>query len=182
MLTPETTAEAYFNMAGECRLWFGPESGKFSLFYDPGVEQNHENIRLPSDLGKVYFTLTQKTDTSVTYSGRLQFTNYSGQLFTLDVERRIRIFSTYELKKYLTIAFPKEVSCVGYKVYTQITNRGETDWSRETGLLSIWDISTFPPSEKTTVVLPIKPGSHPEQLYFTQPGSNRFRVEDSVIS
>ena len=63
------------NLGGESRLWFAPEWGKFSLCFEAGKEQIDANLRRPKDSNTKQFTAINKTATSLTYGGNMQFVN-----------------------------------------------------------------------------------------------------------
>ena len=53
---------------------------------------------------------------------------------------------------------PEGVGLVAFESENRLTNTGQEPWEKETGLLSIWILGMFPPSDGATVVIPFTPG------------------------
>jgi hypothetical protein len=51
---------------------------------------------------------------------------------------------------------------VGYESENKLVNRGDSDWVRDAGALSIWMLSMFNPSEKGVVIMPFRTGNDSE--------------------
>jgi len=68
-----------------------------------------------------------------------------------------------------------------------MTNAGNAAWTKETGLLSIWILGMFTPSDTTTVVLPFRAGPEADlgpivnDAYFGKVPSDRLVVKDGVL-
>ena len=171
--------DAFSSIGGESRLWFGPEAGKFSLFFEPGVEQVSENVRHPGAISRGQYLLEERSDQSVSFKGRLSLVNYSGTPFDIEIERRISVFDRNEIQKQLDISLGKTTLCVGFEAHSTMTNKGDQDWSRETGLLSLWELGCFPPS--ATIVIPVKNDPDSAMIYFTPIDESRLRIKDGVL-
>jgi len=69
----------------------------------------------------------------------------------------------------------------------RITNAGQDAWKKESGLLSIWILGMFNPSPRTTIVVPIKPGSESDlgprvnADYFGRVPPERLVAKENVI-
>ena len=76
---------------------------------------------------------------------------------------------------------------VAYESENTITNVGESAWTKETGLLSIWILGMFNPSASTTVVIPFVAGPEEElgpfvnDAYFGKVPSDRLVVGDGTL-
>lgn len=81
-------------------------------------------------------------------------TNYSGFAFDLSIERKIKILSSSEITEQLGLNNTNNFKMVGYQTTNTLTNKGKTDWKKETGLLSIWLLGMFNPSPTTTIIIP----------------------------
>jgi hypothetical protein len=81
----------------------------------------------------------------------------------------------------------KGLKCVAYKSDNKIINKGENDWIKETGLLSIWMLGMFNPSLSVVIVIPFNPGD--EKLmgpavndnYFGRISADRLKVTGNHI-
>jgi hypothetical protein len=51
---------------------------------------------------------------------------------------------------------------VGYESENTITNTGDSAWTKETGLISVWILGMFNPSPSTTIVIPFVAGPEEE--------------------
>jgi hypothetical protein len=85
------------------------------------------------------------------------------------------------------VAVPDSVELVAFESQNRLTNTGEEPWEKETGLLSIWILGMFPPSEGATVVIPFLPGSEEElgpvvnDEYFGKVPDDRLVVESERL-
>jgi len=79
------------------------------------------------------------------------------------------------------------VSVVAYESRNTLTNAGETAWSKESGLLSIWILGMFNPSSQSTIVIPIRLGQESAlgtrvtSDYFGSIPSDRLKVTDHAV-
>jgi hypothetical protein len=77
------------------------------------------------------------------------------------------------------------VRLVAYESNNALTNTGGKAWDKKTGLLSIWILGMFKPSDKTTVVVPFTAGDEAQRLkvndaYFGKVPAERL-VVDNVL-
>jgi hypothetical protein len=76
---------------------------------------------------------------------------------------------------------------VAYQSDNKITNTGTKEWTKDTGLLSIWILGMFNPSPSTTIIIPFKSG--PEEAlgpvvndaYFGKVPADRLVVKDGLL-
>ncbi len=166
---------------GEDRLWFGPEFGPYSIFFKMNDAMVAENIKIPGPIDDEAFDLIEKSETSATFTKKMQLTNYQGFKFHIDVKRKLSIYNQEEIIKQLNINLPRTISVVGFSSENTIKNVGEINWSDTTGLLSIWIIGAFPPSSSTTVLIPTKNGPSDVTSYWKESDRHRLSVEKDVV-
>ena len=82
----------------------------------------------------------------------------SGTEFKLRIDRDILLLDRPGAENLLQTPIPETVDWVGYRSINQMTNTGDKEWTRESGALSIWILSMFPPGPRTTVVIPFTEG------------------------
>lgn len=169
------------SLCGEGRMWFGPEIGKFSIFFDPGMEQVAENIRISPDLDKLEFELLDQTESSVTSGNSMKIRNAAGYIFNIYARRQISLKSIAEIEHDLGISLDENVSTVAFSAGTRIRNEGERQWKKETGLLSIWELGCMLPSEEAVVIIPVKGNFDSATVYFTPVDESRIRIKDGLV-
>ncbi|MEP7256802.1 MAG: DUF6786 family protein, partial [Flavitalea sp.] len=74
---------------------------------------------------------------------------------------------------------------VAYETINRLQNTGTADWSKEKGLVSVWLLGMFTPSEETTVIIPFTPLKNAREYitdnYFGVMPPERLQVKDSVL-
>lgn len=171
---------------GEERLWLGPEGGQFSIFFTKGKKFIYDDWQTPAFLDTTPFELTSSTDTSAMFRCDIETENYSGTKFKLRIEREVILLSETEIIKQ-TYIDTKGLNCVAYKSDNIISNRGENEWKKETGLLSIWMLGMFNPSPSVVIVIPFKPGDEKilgpvvNDNYFGKISADRLKVAGNHI-
>lgn len=143
---------------GEERIWLGPEGGQYSIFFKKGVQFEYDNWQTPDFLDTLPFEITAQTDTSVSFSHEAEIVNYSGTSFMLKIERNVSLLSPGQILEQAGIDI-KGLNCVAYRSENILTNRGQNEWIKETGLLSVWMLGMFNPSPAVTVIIPIRQGN-----------------------
>lgn len=144
---------------GEERFWLGPEGGQFSLFFKKGTPFTLENWHTPKLIDLDPFDLVSKTPHEATFTKTASLVNYSGAVFNVTINRKISVLSAKEALDRLGITFDATPSLVAYKTTNQLQNAGDNVWKEETGLLSIWLLGMFKPSQEVTMVIPFKEGA-----------------------
>ena len=172
---------------GEERFWLGPEGGQFSLYFDANRDFTFENWRVPAEIDTEPFDLTGSDSTKASFKKNMQLTNYAGTVFDLEVKRTIRLLDETAMVSTLGIDVPRDVAWVGFESENAITNTGENNWDKTTGMPSIWILSMLITSDETWVIIPFVPGDE-EVLgkivtddYFGKVPSDRLIVQDSVL-
>jgi hypothetical protein len=142
---------------GEERLWLGPEGGQYSVFFSQDKEFTFENWQTPAFIDTKPFAITSQTRTSVTFESEEKLINYSGTLFSLGIRREISLLSRNEILKQTGIDI-SGMNCVAYSSTNILFNKGKNEWKKESGLLSLWMLGMFIPSDSVVVVIPIREG------------------------
>lgn len=177
--------EQFNPVGGEERFWLGPEGGQYSLYFHQGDSFVIKNWQVPSVIDTEPFDLVESKPTSATFSKKASVTNYSGSVFDLLIERKISLLGKSELESELNTQLPEGVKYVGYQTDNHVENVGSNDWKKESGLLSIWLLGMFTPSDQTTVIIPFKPIPNARELitttYFGEIPAERLLIRDSVL-
>jgi len=171
---------------GEERLWLGPEGGQFSIYFKEGVEFIYNNWQVPGWLDTMPFEVVNQTDSSALFALDAETKNYSGTDLKFRLERGVTLLNPDLIKKQLGFDL-KGLKSVGYRSHNKIINKGENEWVKETGLLSIWMLGMFNPSPSVVVVIPINPGDEKamgpqvNDNYFGKIPADRLKVTDNHI-
>jgi len=172
-------------IGGEERFWLGPEGGQYSLYFHSGDSFSIKNWQVPPVIDTEAFELVESSSTSATFSRQASLTNYTGSVFDLLIQRKISLLKKSDLESELGTEFPEGVKYVGYQSENRIENIGSSDWKKERGLLSIWLLGMFTPSDQTMVIIPFKPAANAKDLittsYFGEVPAERLSIEDSVL-
>lgn len=171
---------------GEDRFWLGPEGGQFSIFFPAGKPFEFEYWQTPPLIDSEPFEVAEQTPEAVTFRKPGRLVNYAGAEFDFLIERTIRLLDFNQAAGHLGVEIDK-VKLVCYQSENTLKNTGKTAWTKESGLLSIWILSMYNPSPKTTVVVPFVQGPEHElgpivnDSYFGKVPPDRLVVKDGVI-
>lgn len=178
----------HFNpTGGEERFWLGPEGGQFSLYFKKGAKFEFQDWYVPKELDTEPFALVASTKEEARFERQMKLENYSGTIFNLLVQRTISLIGKDQASKELGIRIPEEINMVGFASENSLTNTGSQDWTKETGLPSIWILSMLNSSKETTIAIPFKKGSESElgkkvtDDYFGKVPQDRLKVMDSLL-
>ncbi|WP_411031846.1 DUF6786 family protein [Spongiimicrobium sp. 3-5] len=166
---------------GEDRFWLGPEGGQFSIFFRKGDDFTLKNWFTPKEIDTEAFTLVHSNDTVAHFTRKMNLQNYSGTVFDIEIERNVSIFSKPNIEKNLDIALGDKIQFVGYQSENTMKNSGSEAWSKQQGLLSIWILGMFLPSESTTVIVPYKDSLALNTSYFGEIGPDRLQIVDNTV-
>ncbi|MEP1445184.1 MAG: DUF6786 family protein [Paraglaciecola sp.] len=166
---------------GASRLWFGPETGPYSVFFRPNESRIAANIQVPSAVSTEPFTLKFSNESSVEFVQSISLRNHFGFTFRVNVERNIRLFNTTQIQQNLDIKFKDNLNVVGFSAVTKITNIGDKDWHQDTGILSIWELGAFHPSDHTTVFIPLRGELEEVTSYFTPTLNTHTRIQNNIV-
>ena len=178
--------EHFSAFGGEERFWLGPEGGQFSIYFKKGVDFTFENWFVPKELDTAPFDLVASDKSSVQFEKKMHLDNFSGTGFDLKVNRKISLLSDSAIQQLLG-KFPAGVKAVGFQSDNMITNTGNAEWNKSTGMLSIWILSMLNAGDKTTIAIPYKQGDTAllgkivTDDYFGKVPADRLKVGDGII-
>jgi len=172
---------------GEDRFWLGPEGGQYALFFQPGdpFDLDHWQVPEPIDWGS--WEISAQSATAVRFHQRMTLKNYSGTQLDVDVNRTIRLLPRADIGGALGITPGSEIRTVAYESSNTVMNAGRAAWQPESGLLSVWILGMFNPSERTTIALPFVPGPESalgavvNDAYFGRVPADRLVIKPPVI-
>jgi len=171
---------------GEERFWLGPEGGQFSIFFDRGATFDFAEWRTPPVIDTAPFVVVQKNNQSASFRHEAQLENYSGTRFEFRIEREVELLSDDAIRTALNLG-SAPLQAVAYRTTNRLTNVGKEDWSKQTGLLSIWMLGMYKHGPRTTVVIPFKKGGESElgkivnDDYFGKVPAERLSIGDGVL-
>ena len=179
--------EHFHAFGGEERFWLGPEGGQFSIFFKKGDPFDFDHWYVPKAIDTEPFILVSSSKTEANFQREMYLKNYSGFEFYLRVNRHIRLLSKTEIPLLLGFPLPENLQIVGFESNNSITNIGNTPWTKEKGLLSIWILSMFNAGNKTTIAVPYKQGNENDlgklvtDDYFGKVPVDRLKIKNGVI-
>ena len=179
--------EHFHAFGGEERFWLGPEGGQFSIYFKKGDPFDFDHWYVPKAIDTEPFILVSASKTEVNFQREISLKNYAGFDFNLTVTRNIRLLSKTEIPLLLGVPLPENLQIVGFESNNSITNTGNTPWTKETGLLSIWILSMFNAGDKTTIAVPYKQGNEADlgrivtDDYFGKVPVDRLKIKNGFI-
>jgi hypothetical protein len=171
---------------GEDRFWLGPEGGQFSIFFKKGVPFNLDNWFTPPPINEGAYDIVAQEADRIHFNKTMHLVNYAETEFDLELNRIVRLLDEKEVEG-LGLAVHEGVKMVAYQSDNKITNTGAREWTKDTGLLSIWILGMFNPSPSTTIVIPFKSGPEEEfgpvvnDAYFGKVPAERLVIKDGVL-
>ena len=178
--------KSQFNpVGGEERFWLGPEGGPFALYFKKGDPFDIAHWQVPAILDTIAYNVIKVADDKVDMAQNGSITNYHGFRFDFQIERSVQLMSRSAIQQRLHIEIPAAINLVGYETVNSIRNAGDKQWLKESGLMSIWLLGMFPPSDSSTVIIPYNSVNGTKQgitdNYFGKIPEGRLRVEDNLI-
>lgn len=179
--------EHFHAFGGEERFWLGPEGGQFSIYFKKGDPFDFDHWYVPKAIDTEPFILVSASKTEANFQREISLKNYTGFEFNLRVTRNIRLLSKTEIPLLLGVSIPENLQIVGFESNNSITNTGNTPWTKETGLLSIWILSMFNAGDKTTIAVPYKLGNEADlgkivtDDYFGKVPVDRLKIKNGFI-
>jgi len=137
---------------GEDRFQLNPIGSKYTLYYGQKPIQS-KNWKVPSLFWKEQFKKTEQTSHTATFEKRATVVNHIGTSFSIQIRRKISLFSKEKIKDLLKIKSLKFIKSVGFSSNTKITNTG-TDWNTEKGLITPWTLGMFKGTESSIGIFP----------------------------
>src|SRR5690606_11879649 len=90
-----------------------------------------------------------------------------------------------EAARQMGVPLPDSLDVVAYRTENKLTNTGTEAWQERTGLLSIWLLGMFTPSEKTVIVVPFRQQDNARQFiqddYFGKIPPERLQVRNGLV-
>ncbi len=171
-------------VGGEERFWLGPEGGQFSIFFKSGSTFDFVNWQTPAAIDTEAFDIVGSSDSTAEFSKSVQITNYSDFQFNFDVNRKVSLLDNQAIRNELGIVFQESVKSVGYSTQNQLKNTGNEAWTKEKGLLSIWMLGMFNPSDEVTIMVPYKTEAESDYIvkddYFGKIPSDRLVIKNGI--
>ncbi|MBR9998193.1 MAG: hypothetical protein KFF73_04440 [Cyclobacteriaceae bacterium] len=184
----EGTMDERFNAyGGEDRFWLGPEGGQFSLFHKKGGKFTLDNWFVPKQLDADKFTVTDKSQDHVSMESDFNIFNYSGTEFRVGVKRSIRLLAMKEISRILKVGQMDDYQAVGFESENHLINQGDSAWTKETGLLSIWILGMYNPGNEVVIVIPYYQGGTGSlgeivnDSYFGEVPPDRLKIDAGVV-
>jgi hypothetical protein len=172
-------------VGGEERFWLGPEGGQFSIFFKDGKGFDFADWETPAAIDTQPFELVRADNQSAEFTQSIQLKNFSNFEFIFDVNRKIQLLDNDAIQQQLGVEFSDDIKAVAYKTVNQLKNTGSVDWRKDTGLLSIWLLGMFNPSDEVTIIVPYKIEAESEYIvkdnYFGEIPANRLVVKDGIV-
>jgi hypothetical protein len=171
---------------GEERLWLGPEGGQFSIFFKKGSTFVYDNWQTPAFLDTTPFQLLSSTDTSATFGSDIMTENYSGTQLNFRIEREVTLLSQKEIASQTGVDV-SGINFVAYRSDNKLINKGDREWEKKTGLLSIWMLGMFIPSPAIVITIPVKDGEDAKlgprvnDSYFGKISADRLKISGNNI-
>lgn len=172
-------------VGGEERFWLGPEGGQYSIFFKPGSTFDFANWQTPAAIDTETFDLVESNESEAEFSKSVQITNYAGFQFNFEINRKIMLLDNQSIKNELGIVYRDDVKSVGYSTQNQLKNRGSEVWTKETGLLSVWMLGMFNPSDEVTIIVPYKTEAESDYIvkddYFGKIPGDRMVIKNGIV-
>lgn len=169
---------------GEERFWVGPEGGPFSWFFKKGEEQVYSNWLVPKSIDTEGFDIDECSTGKIVFSRKMSLRNASDVDFEIGVRRVVSLVEGADLEELLGIQIPQGVRTLAYRTDNTLTNLGNSAWTRESGMPSVWLLGTFNPTPTTTVFIPYDKefeGNPVKDDYFGRIPSDRLVVDDGFV-
>ncbi|WP_071797469.1 DUF6786 family protein [Labilibacter marinus] len=173
--------EHYNPFGGEDRFWIGPEGGQYSIFFKNGTDFTFENWYTPKAIDTEPFDIINQSEKEVSFNKKMHLVNYQDFEFDIEVNRTVSIFNKKQVENDLGVILSDQVDFVAYQSHNEITNTGTQEWTKENGLLSIWILGMFMPSENTTVILPYKDSLALNTSYFGTIPPEKLTITDKHV-
>ncbi len=169
---------------GEDRLWLGPEGGKYSLFFKPGVKMDFPNWVTPAAIDHESWTLASSGSQKVSMNKDMSIQNYAGSSFQIKVERDVELLGKIDINTLLGIDPGSDVKTVAFRTVNSITNAGKEAWDEKTGAPCTWNLDMLMPSPTCTIVVPFignAEGKVATTDYFGEIAKDRINIEKDVL-
>lgn len=176
---------AHFNpLGGEDRFWLGPEGGQFSIFFKDFSPFDLDHWQTPAPIDTDPYKIVAKSASSVTFEHTFSLENYSGTKFRVGLRREVSVLSKKQALEALAVKEQGGVDMVAYQSSNTVTNKGSATWDEMNGMLSIWILGMFKPTDKTTIIAPYdssSEGTVVNDTYFGKVPADRLKIESDYL-
>jgi hypothetical protein len=170
---------------GEERLWLTPEGGQFSVYFKKADPFEYECWQTPAVIDSLPFEVTYQDACQVQLRAEAKLENHLGTAFEIEIKREVQILSTTQIFEKLGIDPEMKCQAVGYETRNQLINQG-ADWQREKGVLGIWLLGMFIPSDQTNILVPVQLHETAELAltddYFGKVPADRLKVSNEFVT
>lgn len=172
-------------VGGEERFWLGPEGGQFSLYFKNGDAFDFTNWQTPACIDTEPFDIVNSNDTVAEFSKSVSLKNYSNFQFDFDINRKVLLLNESRIKTELSVNIAPGLKTVGYQTENSLKNTGTEAWKKETGLISVWLLGMFIPSDSVTIIVPYKTDAVSDYIvksdYFGAIPPDRLVVKEGFV-
>lgn len=170
---------------GEERFWIGPEGGQYSFYFKKGDSFDIQHWQVPPIIDVIGYKVVSEDSSSATFLQNAIVNNYSGTPFHIEISRSIQLLDQTSLQDRLKTSIPSDVKWVAYETDNNVKNTGDNEWRKETGLLSVWLLGMFTPSDETVTIVPFKnipdAKNYITDNYFGKIPEDRLIIRDSAL-
>jgi hypothetical protein len=116
-----------------------------------------------------------------------RISNYSGTEFTVGIWRKVRLLDKGEVSRFLDLEELEGIQTVGFESENHLINRGDSSWTKEEGLLSIWILGMYNPGNNVVIFIPYYQGGAGSlgevvnDSYFGEVPADRLRVHGGMV-
>ncbi len=168
---------------GEDRFWLGPEGGQYALYFKKGDPFDFDHWQTPALIDSEPFEVISVDSTQALFKRSATLNNYQGYSFQFEINRKIKLLEAADVKKEFGFDI-SSLKAVAFQSENSITNTGTENWNQKNGLLSIWILGMFNPSDSTSVILPHDKIANKEDVtdnYFGTIPADRIKRTDSLM-
>ena len=173
------------NFGGEDRYWLGPEGGQYSIFFPEGTDFGFDDWQTPPAIDTEPWDVTASSEREACFVRDMRLTNTSGTRLECRAQRKVMLLSPERMAEELGDAglFAGGINGVGFASENRLTNTGDATWTEETGMLSVWILGQFVPSDRNTIIIPFRraEGCAINDAYFGKIGDDRLKVEGNIL-
>lgn len=185
LIEKNETKPGFNAFGGEERFWIGPEGGQYSFYFKKEDDFSIDKWLVPAFIDTEPYEVENTSEQSISFKHQASLVNKSGTAFDISVKRTINLLNKTSLGAALGTEIPAALKYVAYQTDNQITNTGKQGWKKETGLMSVWLLGMFTPSEETVAIIPFKAHKDARNYitdnYFGKIPEDRLIVKDSVM-
>jgi hypothetical protein len=169
---------------GEERFWLSPEGGQFSVYFKKGQTFDFQNWQTPALIDTVSYKVVESDVSSMKFQINAMIENYTGAMFVIEINRKVAMLDKDAIMSTLGLHSLEGCQSVAYRSINSIVNK-DAEWKPETGMLGIWLLGMFRPSDKTIIIAPFSTQHSEKPLitddYFGKIPTDRLVVEDSTL-